>query len=93
MGAFDAICDYVTETMRGGHSHGGSSRKQTGYTNTNLSEVTQRELDGALWRTARSVSRDGASYALKCRCHGVTLGFPCHSRSIRRTLILRERKL
>ena len=86
--AFDAICEHATDNAtRGPLPHGFAA--QADRIHQHQLEVTQRELDSALWRTAWSISRDGASYALKCRCHGVTLGFPCHSRSIRRILVLR----
>ena len=86
--AFDTICEYVTENAVGGPLPQGLVA-QSGRIHQHQLRVTRRELDEALWRTAGSVSRDGASYALRCRCHGVALGFPCHGRSIRRMLILR----
>ena len=70
--AFDAICEHVTENAMGGALPRGLVT-QTDRIHQHQLEVTQRELDNALWRTAWSVSRDGANYALKCRCHGVTL--------------------
>ena len=86
--AFDTICEYVTENAVGEPLPRGLVA-QFGRIHQHQLRVTRRELDKALWRTAGSVSRDGASYALRCRCHGVALGFPCHGRSIRRMLILR----
>ena len=86
--AFDTICEYVTENAGWGPLPRGLVA-QSGRIHQRQLQVTRRELDEALWRTARSISRDGASYALRCRCRGVALGFPCHGRSIRRMLILR----
>ena len=64
--AFDTICEYVTENAVGGPLPQGLVA-QSGRIHQHQLRVTRRELDKALWRTAGSVSRDGASYALRCR--------------------------